>query len=1051
MSDMGAVEQVGARLVLLDADTFRAQLEAATEAMAAFNREQERTAQLAADTSKVLTRLAKTTTASADANKVASDAAATQASTMEDLSKATTDAAAASVDMRDATRSLSRSTKTASASATDLTAALTNEAGAVKDAAVGVQEATANTDALAASTDRATAATDAAAASQDKLVASSKAATTAVAGSDAAMVAGAGKILKWGAAIGAVVGYEGIKKFLSYNQAVKQLGVNAGISANQLRPLSKGFMGISDATGMAATNVANMAYYLASANPLAKTSTKSLLDMSRQAAQMVVMEGASADPVATARAYGAIVSNQMSLSAGKRPLAYGTKGGTAINQWLNAVTGHGDVTLGALAQALGTGILPMAKTFGLSLNQVGAMFDVLSPAMNASSAATRLKTALSMMGAPTASSRQAYELFGANATTPGAILRTKGPQAMLSYLAALTTGRVTGKTFANAFYGSGIGTPTGGTKGVGTGASEYLRVMGFTPAQVGIMESKGGIARFGLMTPKQLASVGFAPGTTGTVAMKTVQADLISQMFGGGHTGAAVMQLLNERSTLATKQKQIVAAENPVTYGQQLKLAFSEPIVTVNRLKQAFENLTIRIGQDITPTVMAFGNDLLSVGKWFGKNSWALKALGDTAAAVVAGAAGIKAIAMTEKVVQFGKSVVTGVTGTSTLVAAGNTLNAAGVSLQTAADRLMGSSSVAGADTSVAGAGTTAAAENAAGGALLGGKSLSEFARGAAMKGAVTVAAVLAENQFLDPAVAKVLGKKSPMTRLTNDMVRGATFGAYFGNIVPIPGVGAGVGAVTGGVVGFVAGGGLDDVLGLHAKPYQTALLAYARAHPGKVPHSHAGGAGLGTPSKNGRPSLGGGMALTPSLASATNAASYARVAALYGMTPKEAALQLAPYDPMAARGLLEGTIAKQMGVPTSSVNSFMSSLGAASKLKGTSAQDTAAGQAAARLVAVGVARKDAADHYHMSAAQITAASRHESATLEQLMTTSASQKEAAGATETGSAKLTTAATDLSTAALKLLQASNNAVTAFAPANIHALAVAGTKQAVARK
>ena len=37
MSDMGAVESVGARLVLLDGDTFRAQLEAATEALAAFN------------------------------------------------------------------------------------------------------------------------------------------------------------------------------------------------------------------------------------------------------------------------------------------------------------------------------------------------------------------------------------------------------------------------------------------------------------------------------------------------------------------------------------------------------------------------------------------------------------------------------------------------------------------------------------------------------------------------------------------------------------------------------------------------------------------------------------------------------------------------------------------------------------------------------------------------------------------------------------------------------------------------------------------------------
>ncbi len=43
---------------------------------------------------------------------------------------------------------------------------------------------------------------------------------------------------------------------MSYNQAVTQLGVNAGLSARQLPGLAKGFLTISDATGLAATNVA---------------------------------------------------------------------------------------------------------------------------------------------------------------------------------------------------------------------------------------------------------------------------------------------------------------------------------------------------------------------------------------------------------------------------------------------------------------------------------------------------------------------------------------------------------------------------------------------------------------------------------------------------------------------------------------------------------------------------------------------------------------------------------------------------------------------------
>jgi len=42
----------------------------------------------------------------------------------------------------------------------------------------------------------------------------------------------------------------------------------------------------------------------------------------------------------------------------------------------------------------------------------------------------------------------------------------------------LFKGRVTGAGFANAMYGSGLGTIFGGTKGAGTGASEFLRVAG---------------------------------------------------------------------------------------------------------------------------------------------------------------------------------------------------------------------------------------------------------------------------------------------------------------------------------------------------------------------------------------------------------------------------------------------------------------------------------------------------------------------------------------------------------------------------------------------
>ena len=188
------------------------------------------------------------------------------------------------------------------------------------------------------------------AATRAKVVAASTAGSTTAA---AALVAGSTKVLKWGSVIGAVVGYEGVKKFSAYNQQVTQLGVNAGISAKQLPALAAGFMKVSDATGMSATNVASMAYYLASANPKIKTTTASLLAMTSQAASLSVLAGNSSNPTAISRMYGAIVSNAIPLVAGGKAPTYSTASGTALNMWANAVTGHGDMTVGGLVGAAG--------------------------------------------------------------------------------------------------------------------------------------------------------------------------------------------------------------------------------------------------------------------------------------------------------------------------------------------------------------------------------------------------------------------------------------------------------------------------------------------------------------------------------------------------------------------------------------------------------------------------------------------------------------------------------------------------------------------------
>ena len=323
--------------------------------------------------------------------------------------------------------------------------------------------------------------------------------------------------------------------------------------------------------------------------------------------------------------------------------------------------------------------------------------------MGAASAATRLKTAIGMLGAPSAKAAQAFELFGGNIATAAAILRSKGGAGLLSYLNAMTTGRVTGSTFASAFYGGGLGTTTGGTKGVGSGAGEYLRVLGFTPAQANIMEGPGGIASFAKMTPTQLAAAGFARGTTGSQAEQTVRSAIVGGMFGGGRSGAAIMQLMNEAGTATTKQAGIVAAENPKTYAQALALAFGEPTVTFNKFKAALENLTISVGKDVTPALDDFMGTLLKIGKWFSNNKWALNALGVAAGSLVAGAAVVKTVSVGEKMVTGTINIAKFLTGSGTLTTSGTSLTGAATKLglaagdlSTAADMLMGKGGVPG-------------------------------------------------------------------------------------------------------------------------------------------------------------------------------------------------------------------------------------------------------------------------------------------------------------------------------------------------------------------
>ena len=564
---------------------------------------------------------------------------------------------------------------------------------------------------------------------------------------------------------------------------------------------------------------------------------------------------------------------------------------------------------------------------------------------------------------------------------------------------------MTGSTFASAFYGGGLGSITGGTKGVGTGAGEYLRVLGFTPAQAAVMEGPGGISAFGKMSSAQLAKVGFGKGTTGANDVLAVQSSLIGGMFGGGHTGAAIMQLVNERGVYGTKLAQVAGAQNPATYNKALNLAFSEPAVAMAKFGAALTNLTIQIGQDLMPAVQKVVNGLLDVGSWFSKNKTALYALLGGAGAIYAGAAVVKTVSVVAKVVGGVKTVfgaITGLTGTTGLTGVLG-LNTAAVNANTLALGGKLPSTVPGV---VPGAvpGVVRAVGKTALGAL----------------------ALYGYNAFAEPYLKKHL--TSQEDRTANDVAHGVIIGGTIASIVP------GVGTLLGGGVGGAIG-----LLGSYTSRQTSAnpVTLMALRQQATTARTQAQNAQLTLSAY--RRHHGAGAYSTH----------LAQVASSASLQERNAQGTLVAYQHQflspAAR------VAGAMGVKTSTAAEFIGSVTRASHMKTASGQDRASFNAAAVLVAAGVQQKDAADHMHMSAAQITAAAKQEASTLEKLVTSANDQTTAATQTKSAANNLATVTKELSSAAVNLNNAASNAAAAHTPGALHAANTSALKTVIARK
>ncbi len=237
-------------------------------------------------------------------------------------------------------------------------------------------------------------------------------------------LASVGKIVAVGlgvAAIAAVaIGVESVQAATKFRYAMSMIQTEAGASAFEVKQLSAAVLKIATSVGTGPEELAKGLYHIESAGIRGSRA----LDMLKTAALGAKMGGADLENVANA-----LIATMNS----------GIGGVTGMSQAMGALTGivgNGNMRMNELSLAMSTGILSVAKQFGISMESVGAalatMTDQGVPAVDA---ATKIKSALFNLASPIGATVKAFASIGLS--TSDLAVEMRSPRGLVGALKML--------------------------------------------------------------------------------------------------------------------------------------------------------------------------------------------------------------------------------------------------------------------------------------------------------------------------------------------------------------------------------------------------------------------------------------------------------------------------------------------------------------------------------------------------------------------------------------------------------------------------------------
>ncbi|MFK0173420.1 phage tail tape measure protein [Streptomyces sp. NPDC090306] len=192
----------------------------------------------------------------------------------------------------------------------------------------------------------------------------------------------AGAAVAGGLAVGLA---KGVKDAMAFQTEMTRISTQAGATAKDVKVLSKQVLQLGTTTQQGPQQLADSLYHLKSVGMDNVSAMKAL----KEASDLAAVGGADLEETTNA------------LAGAWRT---GIKGAGSFHQavsTVNAIIGAGNMSMEQFNAAIGTGILPSAKTFGLSLGQVGAALALMTDeGIDSASAATRLRMSFSLLGAP---------------------------------------------------------------------------------------------------------------------------------------------------------------------------------------------------------------------------------------------------------------------------------------------------------------------------------------------------------------------------------------------------------------------------------------------------------------------------------------------------------------------------------------------------------------------------------------------------------------------------------------------------------------------------